>query len=438
MKLYDVIVIGGGPSGFPAAIQAARMGAKTLLVEKSGQLGGATTLNRVAFPGIFHAWGRQVIAGIGWDVVRRTVELQGNELPDFSDINARHWRHQVRLCPVLMAALIDEDVRESGCELLLHTVPAAIQKNGAQWRVQLCGKEGLLEVGAKWIIDATGDANAAQLAGCPLKPKSNELQPGTMVFIFDGYDPADIDIEALNADALQALADGVLLHGDFGWSGDSLHQLVHSRGNNAVHITDIDATDSAGKTEAEMKGRAAILRLYRFLKGRPGFENLRVNWCAPECGIRETRLIDGETTISYDDYITGKHWPDAISYSFYPIDLHTHHGLTYEKLAEGVVPTIPLSAMTPRGVHQFLGVGRITSGDRLAHSAYRVQGSCMAMGQAAGAVAALCADRGQTDARQVDFVQLRQALEAEGAIFPVEGATPGKEYIPSATPAESR
>lgn len=437
MNHFDVIVFGGGPTGFPAAIQAARMGAKTLLIEKSGQLGGTTTLNRVAFPGIFHAWNRQVIAGIGWDVVRRTVELEGHELPDFADVHARHWRHQIRLCPVLMAALIDEDIRQSGCELLLHTLPAAIERDADQWRIQLCGKEGLFEVGAKWIIDGTGDANAAQMAGCPLKPKGDELQPGTMVFSFDGYDADDIDIEQLDADALQALAEGRLEHGDFGWSGESLRQLVNSRGKNAIHINDIDASDSVGKTEAEMKGRAAILRMYRFLKERPGFENLGISWCAPECGIRETNVIEGETTVTYDDYISGKHWPDAVSYSYYPIDLHTHHGLQYEKLAEGVVPTIPLSALVPRGVTQLLAAGRCASGDRLAHSAFRVQASCMGMGQAAGAVAALSADSGESDAQQVDFAQLRQALEAQGAIFPVEGETPGREIQQVKSAAEA-
>lgn len=422
---YDVIVFGGGPTGFPAAIQAARLGARTLLVEKSGQLGGTTTLNRVAFPGIFHAWGRQIIAGIGWDIVARTVELEGGTLPDFADTSVRHWKHQILLCPVLMAALIDEEIGRSGCELRLHTMPAAIHREGDLWRVDLCSKEGLTTHTARWLIDGTGDANAASLAGAPLKERTDELQPGTMVFTFDGYDPAAIDIEGLDAVAREAIADGRLLRSDLGWSGESLAQLVNSRGNNAVHITDIDATTSAGKTAAEVKGRAAILRIFRFLKNFPGFENLRVAWCAPECGIRETRLIDGETTVTYDDYISGRHWPDAISYSYYPIDLHTSHGLTYEKLAEGIVPTMPLGAMIPKDTPGLLAGGRIASGDRLAHSAYRVQGSSMAMGQALGAVAAQCAASGRTDARQVDFARLQSDLEAHGAIFPINGAQPG-------------
>ncbi|WP_269542395.1 FAD-dependent oxidoreductase [Cerasicoccus fimbriatus] len=418
METYDIVVIGGGPAGFPAAIQAARMGARALLVEKSGQLGGTTTLNRVSFPGIFHAWGRQIIAGIGWDVVKRTVELEGGELPDFSAPPEQQWRHQVRLCPVLMAALIDEDLRMSGCELMLHTMPAAIEKSDEHWRIQLCGKEGLFAVQSKWIIDATGDANAAHLAGCPLKPRNEKLQPGTLVFSFDGYDPQNIDIDALNKVALSARANGELEPGDFGWHGDSLAHLVHSRGKNSIHTTGIDAFTSAGKTTAELKSRAALLRVFRFLKTQPGFENLSVAWAAPECGVRETRIIDGESTITYEDYLHGKRWPDAVSYSYYPIDLHTDHGLRKEMLAEGVVSTIPLSAMIPRGVGQFLAAGRCASGDQLANSAYRVQGTCMGMGQAAGAVAALASQVGITNAQQVDYAKIRQAVVAEGAIFP--------------------
>jgi len=139
---YDVIVFGGGPAGFPAAIQAARLGAKVLLVEKSGMPGGSTTLNRVAFPGLFHAWERQVIAGIGWDLVFRTVELEGGTLPDFSDIKQPHWKHQIRLCPILLACLIDEELRKSGAELLFHTMPAAIKRENDEWKIYYLAKKG--------------------------------------------------------------------------------------------------------------------------------------------------------------------------------------------------------------------------------------------------------------------------------------------------------
>ncbi|WP_269522285.1 FAD-dependent oxidoreductase [Coraliomargarita parva] len=418
MKTYDAVIIGGGPAGFPAAIQAARMGVRTLLVEKSGMLGGTTTLNRVAFPGLFHAWGKQIISGIGWDLVRRAVEIEGNEFPDFSQVPDRHWKHQVYLCPTLLATLIDEAVVESACELRLHTMPASIEKIEDRWRVQLCGKEGLFEIESKWIIDATGDANAAALAACPIKAPEAHLQPGTLAFEFGGYNPANIDIDQLNKAAMTALASGQLEKGDFGWSGHSLDQLVGTKGKNAIHTAGIDGFDSKGKTKAELKSRKALLRVYRFLKAQPGFENLFVNWCAPECGIRATRCIEGDTTITYEDYTSGKRWDDAVCYSYYPIDLHTDEGLTYEMLKKGIVPTIPLSAMTPKGTSGFLVAGRCISGDPLAHSAFRVQASCMAMGQAAGAVAALATKKGFSRPSQVDRHELQAALVTQGAIFP--------------------
>lgn len=420
MKKFDVVVFGGGPAGFPAAIQAARMGARVLLVEKSGQLGGTTTLNRVSFPGLFHAWGRQIIAGIGWDLVRRTVELEGGTLPDFSDIHARHWQHQITLCPALLSALIDRDVTGSGCELALHTMPAAISpRPGGGWKVKLCGKEGLHEVEASWCIDATGDANAASLAGCTFQEESEDKQPATLVFNLDGYAPDQIDIPLLDQAARKAVEDGLLEKGDFGWSGESLRHLVFSRGKNSIHIPHVNAVDSRGKTDAEVRGRAALLRVYRFLKAQPGFSSLRISWCAPECGIRETRRIAGRSTITHEDYLSGKVWPDAVCHSFYPIDLHTDTGLKYEILKEGTVPTIPLSALLPRGIPSFLCAGRCASGDRMANSAYRVQASCMAMGQAAGAAAALAVRTGQTEADRLDRNLLRKELEAQGAIFPV-------------------
>jgi len=96
--------------------------------------------------------------------------------------------------------------------------------------------------------------------------------------------------------------------------------------------------------------------------------------------------------VRYEDYLSGRRWDDAVCFSFYPIDVHTDHGLRKEVLADGVVPSLPLSAMLPKGVGFFLAAGRCASGDQLAHSAFRVQASCMAMGQAAGAVAALAGE----------------------------------------------
>jgi hypothetical protein len=108
----------GVPPDFPPPFKSRGAVAGFFLVEKSGMLGGTTTLNRVAFPGLFDAWGKQVIAGIGWELVREAAEESGHALPDFSEIAERHWQHQIRLCPTVMAALIDQAVLASGCESL--------------------------------------------------------------------------------------------------------------------------------------------------------------------------------------------------------------------------------------------------------------------------------------------------------------------------------
>jgi len=104
----DVLVVGGGTAGNVAAIQAGRAGAKTLIVERGAQLGGTTTTGGVAFPGLFDAWGKQIIAGIGWELVKECVELDGGKFPNFAKVPKRHWQNQVFVNQFLYAILAEE------------------------------------------------------------------------------------------------------------------------------------------------------------------------------------------------------------------------------------------------------------------------------------------------------------------------------------------
>ena len=415
----DVAVIGGGPAGICAAVQAARAGAKTLLVEKTGLLGGQLTSGGVNFPARFHSNKRQVIAGIGWDLVQKTVELAGDEIPDMSPKEGKkNWNYHVRTDLVLFAALADECVLESGATLLFHTMPGAVRREGDAWTLTLCAKEGLHDVTAKVLVDCTGDANAAQLAGCEVV-RHDELQPGTIVAHGAGYRFEDLDIDAIESAAAVAIERGEVHVEDFGWKGPPARVWLGSYGGNRTHICEIDAETSEGKTGAEVEGRRALMRLYRFFRAQPGLEDFHFTNVAPECGIRETVTIRGRKTIRLDDYQSGKMWDDAVCYSFYPIDLHLPHGIKGWALEEGIVPTIPRGAMLPEGVDGVIVAGRCIAGDRLANSAYRVQATCMATGQAAGAMAALAAQRG-CGAEELPMADVHDVLRDHGAILPGE------------------
>ncbi|MDT8390715.1 MAG: FAD-dependent oxidoreductase [Lentisphaeria bacterium] len=420
---YDVVVIGGGTAGVVAAIQAGRAGAKTLLVEKTGMLGGTTINGGVNFPGLFHAWGHQVIAGIGWELVTRAVDEIGGTLPDFTDFDrSHHSRLQVRVNAFVYAALCDEAVVDAGVTPLFHTMPAIIQpaKGGTGWTVTLCAKDGLIKHTTRVLIDATGDANAVSLAGFDLNIPE-ETQPATLSCHASGYNVGDLDIAAINAAMAVEVEAGRMSCTDAGWNtvSPNVGQWLKSGGANASHVRHINARDSRGKSELELEARKGLLRLTRFLRKQPGLENLVIDHVCSECGVRETATIKGKATITVEDYTSGRPWDDAVCHAFYPIDLHqsTGDGLGKEPLAEGTVPSVPRGALLPVGSRNLLVAGRCVSSDRLANSALRVQASCMAMGQAAGAMAALSA-RANRDPEDLPMTDIRKLLREHAAIVP--------------------
>lgn len=413
----DVLVVGGGSAGAIAAIQAGRLGAKTMLVEAGSQLGGTTSTGGVDFPGLFHAWGKQVIAGIGWELVKKTTELNNDSLPDFTVPTGRqHWRHQVRICGALYAALAEEACVLAGVQLRYYESPLTVEPAGEGWRVRLVGKGTMVDVIAKQIVDCTGSATAVGLAGfARLREKTR--QPGTLIYRVGGYDLATIDSglqAALQAKIAAAVKSGALKRTDIngtiaGWLGKG--------GESGNHIVGADGSTSESHSETNIAGRQSLLRTLRFLQQEPALALLKIERLQPETGIRETYRIVGETTITVEDYEGGRRFEDAVAHSFYPIDLHYEGGVRPKHLNEGVVPTVPIRALIPKGSRNFLVAGRCVSSDQLANSALRVQASCMAMGQAAGATAALAASAGTTPLR-VPVADIRRALARHHAIVP--------------------
>ncbi len=415
---YDVVVIGGGTAGSVAAIQAAQSGARTLLVEKNGMLGGTITSAAINVPGLFHAWGKQVIAGIGWDLVNRAVQLGGDRLPDFTMYDRSPNMLQVRVNAAIYAALLDEAVLGSGATLVLHTMLAAVDRQQREWRVTLCGKEGLRDERARVLVDCTGDANAVALAGFELE-RNEELQPGTLNVRLGGFDPAGLDYKFLDRAYQDAVAAGSLLPADLAMHADGVRTFLRQRGENSISVTGIDGSTSSGRTAAEVAAREVLMRIYRFLRSQPGLEKLTIDFTAAECGIRESCTIRGKKRITAWDYASGRLWEDAVCYSFYPIDVHRPNGegIDLQRLKEGTFPTIPRGAMLPSGSAWLLAAGRCIAGDQEANSAYRVQASCMAMGQAAGAMAAMSAHSG-VELEELAIGDIHKALRAHGAIVP--------------------
>ncbi len=412
-RAYDVIVVGGGTAGTVAAIQAGRAGADTLLVEKNGMLGGTMTVAGINYPAQFFSCGRQIVGGIGWELLCKTYAETGMPVPQPSE-GSRH----LPLDAALFACVADEAVLAAGVDLLFHAMPAAARFVDGAWSVEVCTKTGLTSCRAKALVDATGDANVVGLAGFDLV-HPDIVQPATLSFRCSGYDLDALDCAALKAAADVAVAEGELLGTDVAWRDDGPWALLRKHGNNANHVRAPYAHTSEGRTQAEIEGRKALLRMHRFLRRQPGLENFRIDWVCAEAGIRETVTIKGKKTIAVSEYESGKLYEDAVCYASYPIDEHLNDGkgLNVRRLKEGVLPTIPRGALLPAESRFLLVAGRCLASDREANSALRVECPCMAMGQATGAMAALGARTG-IDPEKIPMADLRSLLREHGAIVP--------------------
>ncbi len=416
---YDVVVVGGGTAGVVAAIQAGRAGASTLLVDKQGILGGTLVTGGISYPASFFAHGKQIIAGIGWELCCRTWQETGETPADPNTAPA--WMRDAGILhqeinAAVFAALADQAVLDAGVHLLLHAMPATVSREESGWSLVLCTKTGLRTIRAAVLIDCTGDANVVTLAGLEVE-RNPELQAATLVVHVGGYDADTLDYETIQAAFDREVAAGRMRRTDPGWQQGRVDFFLRSYGGNRIHVVNVDGRTSEGKTRAEIEGRQAMLRMLRFCRSQPGLSGFRIISCASECGIRETVTIKGITKITLADYESGRLWEDAVCYSFYAIDSHRTDFIHGHLIGPGVFPTIPLGALLPCGGTGIIVAGRCASGDADANSAYRVEASCMAMGQAAGAAAALAANRGG-DFATVPLPELRELLHRHGAIVP--------------------
>lgn len=369
----DVLVVGGGTAGTIAAIQAGRAGASVLLIERGSQLGGTMTTGGVAFPGLFDAWGKQIIAGIGWELVKESVEMDNGEFPNFSKVPASHHQNQLFTNQFLYAILSEEKCEKAGVEIAYYEFPQTVTKTNDGYQVDCSGFGTKRVVHCKQIIDCSGGAEVVGLLGLP-RLRESETQPGSFLYMM----------------------------------GKS-----HEPGRNQIHrvyVHGADSTNSRTVTKANLAGRKSILDEVRAKKSR-------LMHLQPEVGFRESYRIEGEVMVTVNDYCSGKFFEDAICYAFYPVDLHGKNGVKPKPLKPGIVPTVPLRALIPKGSRNIIVAGRCVSSDRLANSGLRVQAPCMAMGQAAGVAAALAVKQGNTPL-EVPLKDIHALLRTHGAIIP--------------------
>ncbi|MBQ9112922.1 MAG: FAD-dependent oxidoreductase [Clostridia bacterium] len=409
----DVLVTGGGSAGCFAAISAARTGARTLLVEKNGMLGGTTTAGLVNFPGLFHAWGKQIIDGPSWESVLRCVERGGAILPPFPYRSEHHNMQQILLDVFTYTCVLDDMCVEAGVDVLFHSMVASAREDTDGITVRLATKDGLCEVHAGVLIDTTGDADALRMAGADYVI-SEETQPATLINDLTGYDEKSIDEDTLRAYLDSAYVSGRLTPEDS--QGRDIYRMIMKKRIH-MHIDAPAAHTSEGKSALEIKARKTLARILSCLSGFEGLEGIRVARFGLECGVRETVRIIGEKQITAEEYLSGRIEADSVCHAFYPIDLHQRTGIKQVFLEDGVVPCVCYGSLVPKGATHMLTAGRCLSSDTDANSALRVQAVCMATGQVAGCAAALCAERG-CGVSELPMSDLKQALRNIGAIVP--------------------
>ena len=382
MENYDIIVCGAGCAGFCAAVAAARMGAKTALVEKYNTPGGILTVlgnNSIdQFNNPFAAEKKMVITGIGWEFVLRLHKEGYARIPDMNAPRRNHEQYGVKVNPVAAAKVMDDMLLESGVALYYgQGVVDAETSDGRIDSILISTKSGLKRLKAKVFIDCTGDGDLAAFAGAAFLAGDGKgvFQPGTL-----RYYPA-VDAE-----------DKILNYGD-----------------NRNHVP-INVTDSDSITQSEIASRKMI-----FEQMKRGDKIMAV---APAVAPREGRRIRGITEMNVDDYYNGKVFEDSVCYSYWFVDIHREGQAAYIKyITHDKTPTIRLSSMISGDISNLMMAGRCVSSDRETNSSLRVKASCMAMGQAAGTAAAI-AVRDGVDPGKVPADKVKQTLDQTGAIIP--------------------
>ena len=416
----DVLVCGGGPAGVAAAIAAARSGAETHLIELHGCLGGVWTSGLLSWildpadkPGVM----REIIQ-----------ELEKR--------SAGTWRPMKKFAadPEVMKLLLEELCLDAGVTVHFHTrVVAAARNSENRLAVAVTeSKSGRQAWAAEVFVDTTGDGDLAAQAGCGFDvghPDTGECQPMSLIAVLGGLRLSEVHQYTTHENGKSLfLAELARVGVSPSYSGPTL-VCVHEGSTDpesprnglfilmANHEYGVSATDADAITRATLRARAEVHGMVAALRQLGGpWSDVQLVGTAGQIGVREARRIHGRYTVTTDDVLNGARHEDAICRVAFPIDVHSTDP-TRSKRGDAVNQTmkaqpydVPLRALIARDVDGLVMGGRCISGDFIAHSSYRVTGDAVAMGQAAGTLAALAAASG-TLPHEVPWPEVRKALE---------------------------
>ncbi len=428
---WDVIVVGGGPAGCTAAIASAREGAKTLLIEATGCLGGMGTAGLVPAWCPFSNGKDMVTQGIGKKIFEE-VKKGMLHVPE----DALDW---VPIDHERLKRVYDEMVTEAGATVLFNTMLSAVDAddNGNVQAIITSNKAGLTAYSSKVYIDCTADGDLAVWAGAEyLKgdEDTGEMQPATLCFLLSNVNErAYLDGPKLNPEKDEhSPAISISNSDDYPLVKDAHMCSVVTGpttvGFNACHLYGIDNTDPMSVSRGLIEGRKLADQIKNGLaKYHPkAFGNAYLVATGSLMGIRETRRIVGDYVLTIDDYANRRSFEDEISRNSYFIDVHPSLNSKGKKAAISEVKScgigeshgIPYRCLTPKKLKNVLVSGRNISCDRYVLGSIRVMPPVMAFSEAAGMAAALATKIENYDVHKVDTDYLRQRLREEGAYLP--------------------
>jgi len=416
MSGYDVIVCGGGAGGFSAAVAASREGARTLLLEREGCLGGGAT-TMLVHPFMSHltraegtdALGTPVNAGVFAEVVE---QLERRGAADSS-------QRCIRFDDEVMKLVLDEITGEAGVDVIFHAALFdAETSDGRIAAARFAHNGGPIRAGSKVFIDATGDALLAAAVGCDCMfgNADGAVMPMTLNFIVGGVDtaafPPTSELRKLARSG--ASEDPPLVNTNVSCVTIPREGFVHF---NAIRVPG-NALDASDLSRCEIESRGRVENFVGWLRRCvPGCKKCYLIKTGVHVGIRESRRVVGDYMLTGSDFKRAAKFDDGIACCSYDIDIHTaEQGRTrIERMSPGEYYQIPYRCLTPKGVENLLIAGRAISADIEAHSSLRIMPTVMCIGQAAGIAAALSLPGGNV--REVDVQEFRRKIRTAGGVL---------------------